>query len=196
MKVALAGAPGSGKSALAHGIQQHFEQDVFIVDDYVEHFQVDQGWVCGILGGWIANLSIALRRLEMEDRDRRSLIIGENPAYITCGTLVDTTAYAAATMSVHHRDAMISNDDYVRVSNTMHVLGMLFHDTWPGRYDHVFYLPTLDPDSVHQYLAREIDAALNTFEVPYHVLRGDPDERLAQALSFMGADEASTPDQQ
>lgn len=174
--VGLIGVPGSGKTELADEIFTHYavEYDgpigglVVKIDGYVESIQRLQGWACDVWGGWIANLSIALTRLEREEYERRS---NEGDAvHVTCGTLVDTLAYAALSLNVRHRDAEVSNDDYVRAQNVMHTLGMLFSDTWPNRYDHLFFLFRPDAPPAYAELQDAMTTALDTLAVPYVAL--------------------------
>lgn len=202
-RIALTGAPGSGKSALATALlpentSYRPARRVRHIDGYADGLRSRTQWAFGYYGGWIANLAVAFERTTLEEQQARLMEMGDypgegEPVLITCGTLVDTIAYTAMTMNVNHVDeSNPGENDYLRVSNTMHMLGMLFHDTWPGRYDHVFYLPTSSEQPLDRHLSVEIQAALNQLGTPYVELPLSFQEQL-DVLATTLSDDAAPP---
>lgn len=190
-RIALVGPPGSGKTELAHGIVQRMDGAWDLVDGYVEKLRDETGWAYGHWAGWIANLGVALRRMEVEERVWNSNAVGA----VSCGTLVDTLAYAAMHMEIRQASSMPAADDYVRVANVMHTIGMLFNDTWPGRYDHVLLLaPAGDTGHLDDRLYETMESALEVLDVPYGEVRHG-DQAIADALATINRDATPAPEE-
>lgn len=198
-RIALSGAPGSGKTDLANTLRDARADHTFVLDQYVEGLRDRTGWSYGYYGGWVANLNVALTRLTQETRESLFALDyfdegNDEILQVTCGTLVDTIAYTATTMNVNHVDLVdAGNDDYRRVANTMTILGMLVHDTWPDHYDLTFYLETSSEDPLDQHLGREILAAFETLGIPYVPLPAGLDERVEMVTDLLEPGEPPAP---
>ena len=187
MRIGLSGAPKSGKTELAVQLAEHFGWDdpYPIVDDYVEDLRADTDWAYGYWGGYQANLQVALERLRKEIKVELS-----SKNKITCGTLLDTCAYAANLTYIPWENEIIDARETQRTEMVMHILGMLFIDTFPERYDHLFYLPTRSEEFFDKSQDEILRMAFNQFRAPHHALVTDQTQ-LADAIRIIESDEAS-----
>jgi energy-coupling factor transporter ATP-binding protein EcfA2 len=192
MRIALIGAPGSGKSELAKALEDKLDGDVGIVDDYMDEVQEYSRFVLDEHATYIGNLYILLGRYAKE-----RLIEEEVKSccdhLISCGTLVETTVYTSLE-AVNHQDDV----HWVRVQNMMNIIGTFFQDTW--RYDHTFVLqlPNPDTDDIAGKVDRHLFMAINSFGIHYTPIDGSLDERVAKVLEAIKKDddETPTPDEQ
>lgn len=136
MKIGIVGAPGAGKTQLAEGIVEALtEQRTFTtVDDYVPALSQVTDVAYGHFAGYVGNFQVAFERLRIEQATNR--VFGHT---ITCGTVIDTMIYAAMYSQFASDNAPDKRAEFARVSTTMHMFGMLVHDTLD--YDLIFYLP-------------------------------------------------------
>lgn len=145
MRIGLIGAPGSGKSALAETVKTAVgltdeRENLHIVDGYAEGIGQRRDLAIGEMGGYLANLNIALHREHLE---RQALIDHEALHVITCGTLLDTATYVAmdgASMLNQEVNAAEKADQMKRIEAVMQILAVLYMDTF--KYDRLFYLPS------------------------------------------------------
>lgn len=147
MKIALIGAPGSGKTKLAKEIAKKL--DLKIVDGYAEKWSKRTGLTVGFTGGYTHSLGVALDRV-FEERK-----LEDN--FVTCGSTLDSLLYMAL-MSLSDPN----NVEFIRAKSYMEVLSMLFYDFWG--YDHVFFcrLYAEEPDGTKEKSAEEL---LSGFEL-------------------------------
>lgn len=166
IKVALLGAPSSGKTATAQDIKDGLPDfNIAICDDYVPDIEQRSDNTLGHFASYLGNLQVALGRWERE----RMVIRDEQPdILITCGTVVETTVYEAidalAQANTSKQDGTLTlralqNDK--RASVTMTILGIIAYDTWD--YDYAYHLPLDDNASasnrvVNDHIAEAADA--------------------------------------
>lgn len=143
LKIALVGAPNSGKTELAQQIQQALpERSLQIVDKYVEDLQKHTGLAFDHYANFHGNAMIALRRVE-EELNRTSVLNpdGGLEVLVTCGSAIETTVYSAffalSNSKTGNPGVNAMNDK--RTFTAMTWLGTLAHDTWD--YDYAFYVP-------------------------------------------------------
>jgi len=168
LKIALVGAPSSGKTALALALRDTLGYEV--VDDYIGDIEDRSDNTLGHFASYLGNLQAAIGRWEAE---RRCLRDGKVDSLITCGTIIETLVYNGVQALVQaHADSeamtlrAIQNDK--RSSLSMMLLGVITHDTWD--YDHAFYLPLPEDASdeaklVDKYIietAETVDIQLTT----------------------------------
>src|SRR5574338_1627887 len=148
MTLGLVGAAKSGKTDLADALFEKLDGKIKIIDDYVDEIGRENDVAIGVAGNYISNLYILLGRYTLE---RKHTNCGCFNHVITCGTLIDTSVYAAY-------DAMSSNDDpqeqsqnWVRITNFMNQLGSFYQDTMaaPAFYDNLFVMPETKSDDEH-----------------------------------------------
>jgi ABC-type dipeptide/oligopeptide/nickel transport system ATPase component len=181
MKIALIGAPGSGKSELADALTQKLDGSVAIIDDYVEAIARDESGLCtGICASYISNLYILLGRYARERK-----VQDKADHSITCGTMIETAVYATLNAVKGQREA-----DWVRVTNLMGIFGSFKNDTYD--YDHVFLLPLENPQegTAAEKVDKNLFMSVNAFGYHYTPLTGPLDERLEKALKIIEGSEA------
>lgn len=174
MKIAIVGAPGSGKSELAVEIEKLLQSKcssckIAIIDDYIDDIGREVDLAMDGQTTYVGNLYAMLGRFTLE---RKAESEGAKHV-ITCGTMVDTGVYAT-------RKAVEEQTQLAWIQNTnfMNIMGSLVRDTW--RYDHVFVLSLdgSDPVSVEGAIDRGVFMALSTFKIPFVPLRGTLEEKV------------------
>lgn len=188
MKIGLCGVPGSGKSDLALALSDELE-DVFVADGYAQEYSLRSDLAVGLLGSYVANIGVALERINLERQIKKS-----DKGCITCGTLLDTSVYAAiaGVNSVNGApDPANQEDEFRRVNATMQLFGCLYVDSFG--YDHVFYLPPRQlPENWSDEMVRRYDQDL---QVAFQMFNLTPivplmaetvEEQLALAMEAMG----------
>lgn len=170
LKIALAGVPGSGKTALAKSLQKEFEKDpekygsIAIIDDYISEIEEETDLALGFFGTYIGNIHVALGR-EYRDRIARE----EHDTTITCGTLFETSAYLAQKMEREFSILEEEGEKYewnLRVDASMRYISCLYLDT--VRYDMIYHLSpiVLEEENIDiTTLERSLQAAFNAFEL-------------------------------
>lgn len=121
MRIALIGAPGSGKTEIAKALAKEF--NLKVIDGYAEAWSKRTGMVVGFSAGYPHSLSVALDRVFLEAK--------EEDNFVTCGTSIDSLMYMA--MSSLKTPNQI---EFARAKSYMEIIGTLFYDFW--NYDHVF----------------------------------------------------------
>ena len=180
MKIALVGAPESGKTEVAEELAALLDEGtVAVVDDYVSKLSDATNIAFDHFAGYLNNLQVAFKRLEAE-QEAATL----DCPVITCGTLMETTLYC----TLHGQVVMSAPDtrekqiEFARGDTAGRTLALLVHDSW--RYDHVFYLPYADErrdTSWNSILDTDLPSALEQFFIRYEVLTGSTEERAQEA---------------
>jgi len=137
MRIGVMGAPNAGKSKFARRLKKELEgmyqaETWKIVDGYVEKLQKATDMAYGRFGNYVDNFQVAFKRRELE-------LAHENT--ITCGTIVDTNAYAFMIVEPNVDDELFTMQ-YQRIEALTRTLAIMYVDTWD--YDYAFYLPTED----------------------------------------------------
>jgi hypothetical protein len=173
------------------------EQQVEVVDNYIEEIENRSDNTLGHFASYLGNVQAAIGRWEFE-----RLALAKKPdVLVTCGSIVESTVYNAIQALIQHRSEdgaltlrELQNDRRASVSMTF--MGIMRHDAF--EYDHVFYLPLSeerkDEDDVKWEAAVDdhIPEAAEALGVQYIALPEDPDERLAKVLETVLVSEATT----
>jgi hypothetical protein len=136
MKVALLGAPGSGKTAVAKRARTQLNKtDPWkVIDGYVERLTLRTGLPFGELSTIPHNLAVITNRWVLEAEAQRD---GLNT--ITCGSIYESIIYSTfSTMFVGSIEGEMLYDDRYR-DVMMHALGAIEGSTYD--YDAIFWLP-------------------------------------------------------
>lgn len=130
MKIAIIGAPGSGKTTLAKQIAK--KKELKVVDGYAERFAKRNDLAIGFFGGYSTTLGIALDRVFEENK-------ADND-YVLCGTTLDSLMYIAMSSPKNPNQV-----DFMRAKTYLESVAILYFDYWS--YDHVFVCrrPKTDP---------------------------------------------------
>ena len=182
-KIALIGAPTSGKTALAQQIKEALsERKVAIVDNYIRDIEERSDNTLAHFATYVGNVQVAIGRWEAE---RKALRDEEPDVLVTCGSIVETTVYNGiqALLSARLRDnpwsiRTLQNDKRSSVSMTF--LGILGFDTWD--YDHAFYLPVKSEDDWIQVVSDHIPDAAEALMAQITRLSEDRGEWIGRVL--------------
>jgi hypothetical protein len=196
LKIALMGAPNSGKTELAQQLQQALDgKKVAIVDDYIQIIEQRSNMVLSHYATYLGNMQAAIGRFEAE----RVVAADKPDVAITCGTLVENAVYTA-TLAYITNNASEGDTNYrlvndARANLTMSWLGVLKHDLWD--YDLAFYLPLADDaDRWDAVVDESIEEAARTMSVDYTTLPQDRDTRVGIVLQEIVQLEATASDEQ
>jgi hypothetical protein len=177
MKIAIVGAPGSGKTELAEGLEKYLRErcpncTTAVIDDYVDEIGKQNDIAIGGDATYIGNLYIVLGRLTHE---RKAESDGAKHT-ITCGTIVESSVYT--TIEAVRQQ---TQPHFVRATNLMNLLGSIFQDAW--QYDHVFVLSLEESDleTIEGQVDQALFMALSSFSVPFTPLNGSFEEKLSKA---------------
>lgn len=200
MRIAITGAPGSGKSELAQIIHdeivkgdidcQKCHTPVAVIDDYAGPTSDRYDLAMGVQGDYLVNLAIAFERIALERH-----AVNTNKTIITVGTLLETSVYQALSFEgrSEFKDLPGEQEDFARrVEATLKTLACLYVDTF--HYDHVFYVQPLGDPQHDEDMLRVFDRNLQSafhafFLTPVTPLYTDPDisreEVQAQRLALV-----------
>lgn len=177
LRIALVGAPGSGKSELASkialdGIER--KSPVYVIDRYVESLSHEVDIAMGYLADYVPNLMCAMERFSRERR-HAAQYIDVFPNRLTCGTVIESACYAAmrSASEAETDSPMEKKIGTLRMETAMNMLSMVLAETWD--YTHVFYLP------LRQDHDNEIDLRL--------------DHSIRDALAMLGIDHTPLTDE-
>lgn len=181
-RIGLVGAPGSGKTRLAHKLADELRQEygtTKVIDSYVQPIIDKTGIALGHFATYLGNLMIAGERLQAELAWQKAKVNS-----ITCGTILETTTYLSTAVGIQKERDPQNNYLFERARVQLESFGLILHDTF--RYDHVFYLPLPETDDKEvifdQHLDQELEAAIRLFNIPATRLEGDTDAKLKAAL--------------
>ena len=184
MKIALVGAPDSGKSELAQALALELNGEVAIVDDYVPRLEDRTDCKFGHFSDSVDNIIIFVERI-VNERAADAL----NPQHrITCGTIIENLIYASlwATTATAIAKGDDLNEEMERSINVARIGSQFIWDTW--RYDLVFVLPLpsekRQPDAWDTILDDRLLEGLESFFIPYKALGANAtvEERVAEVL--------------
>lgn len=164
MKIALLGAPGSGKSKLAEDLAR--KVSAYVIDGYVKDIEGEYGIpVEHFLGSYISNIHVASYRILQESH------AAEYGRVITCGTIIETLIYQVMWTRLAwevNRDP----DNQIRGEIALGLLASLLRDTWD--YDFAYYLPSNGKGDEREWLIKEVNinipVALQEFGIDYKTI--------------------------
>lgn len=191
LRIALVGAPNSGKSELARQISESFpNKKVEIVDDYIKEIEKRSDNTLSHFATYLGNIQAAIGRWEAERRISRD----ENPdVLVTCGTMIETIVYNGVHALIEHNvdgDELtlraLQNDRRASVSMTL--LGIMNYDNWD--YDLSFYLPLEDGEKWDEAVDRHISEAAEALDIKPIALSENRADRIAKVLQEVVAHEA------
>lgn len=166
MKIAIVGAPTSGKTELAEALKKKLDGEVAIIDDYVDDIGRQSDLAMAETATYLGNLCVITGRFGLE---RRAIADGADHV-ISCGTMIESSVYA--TMEAVRGS---TEPHWIRIQHFMALLGSLYQDTFASPvdgYNHVFALRLKDPDveTIEGQVDRNLFMALNAFGVHFTVL--------------------------
>lgn len=193
IKVGLIGVPGSGKSDLAYGVASN--EDV-VIDGYVEDLASSLDMHITYQSTYIPNLMVVFQR---ETSERMATVNGrgKDAVRITCGTILDSLAYAAVKVENYANSPKtdLTRRQLFREMSAAQVISIMLEDLW--EYDHLFYLPPpADLDSPHlQRVNETIQAGMQKWNIPAVDLSGKKiSDRLTAFYETIHSKETSDPD--
>lgn len=171
--IGLIGMPGSGKTALAHALQDYYIRGdadcetcytpVGIVDKYAENTGFAGQYAIGLEGGWMASVSIAVARYNAE---RSAMATAKT--IISCGTAIETAIYLAS--HFQEKATYITESEgpafKARMDASMRFMAALYNDTF--NYNSVYYLPPYfkeDPDPKWMEFDKNLQASFQSFDM-------------------------------
>lgn len=150
-RIAIVGAPGSGKSDLAYEIADYLQLErgmsVEVVDKYIENWSNYTDIAPGEFATYIGNMQIAMERLNSEQATEAVLRKDEGSddrkVLITCGTILETLVYQcfnAYCLAVKYQDGKSTEriSSNIRSNVTNQWLTLLKIDSW--RYDKALWI--------------------------------------------------------
>lgn len=189
MKIALIGAPSSGKTELAQQLATELP-DCQVVDNYVKTVEDRSNIVLGQWGTYVGNMQVALARWEAE----RMATKQSAPNVVVCGSIIETGVYEAieaySLAEVSNASERLQLD--ARAGCTMTWFGIFKNDTYDC--DHAFYLPLPEDhqDKFEALVDNQIAEAADAFEIEYITLSADRNARLQEVLGVVRENDGAT----
>lgn len=185
MRIAILGAPGSGKTELAEALKPKLEGKTQIIDNYVEQIGAECDLAMGGEATYIGNLYVALGRYA---RERKARGCGCYANIITCGTLIESSVYATLNAMTGMSKPDEQSANWTRITNFMNILGSIYQDTVLAEgegYDQAYVLSHVikNQDPVAEQVDKSLFMALNTFNFAYTPLEGSLDQKLEAILA-------------
>lgn len=187
MKIALLGAPNSGKTAVAKALSRKLQaanpgESWAVVDKYVEKLTAKTGRPFGVEADYTEHFAVVTARWVAEWEAESK---GRN--VITCGSIYESLIYAATLSFVPQSEADLL-DFQLYSQASMNALGVFEFVTF--EYDAMFYLPWQDPDeaTVHSWdgvINAKIPEVLTGHGKYAVTLNGTDQERAAEAFNFV-----------
>jgi nicotinamide riboside kinase len=174
--IALLGGPGSGKTELAEALRDEIVRNdgqcadcktpVALVDGYPEMVRDSAQYEIGLDGGYMANISIALGRYNME---RTFFHSGDYKTAIICGTVIESSVYSAMHFE---RTIKLANSDEDKLQEaqrfdaSIKMMAALYMDTF--KYARAYYIPPLEKPADDRWLnfERNLQAAFSAYNAP------------------------------
>lgn len=183
LKIALVGAPGSGKTELAQQINKALNRSFQCVDNYVEELETETNISFSHYANHFANAMVVCKRVAKE-RNVEDVLNpdGGLEVRVTCGTILETTIYSAL-FALSNADTGVGqinliNDKRAQIAMTW--LGVAALDTW--EYDYSFYCPYDGNDNWQGIVDENIPEAIDALGVKITKLPDAREERLAKVL--------------
>lgn len=177
MKIAILGAPGSGKTKFANRLAKSLRTDeglkIRVIDNYAQRIQKSSGLALGPWASYSENFMVAGERMQLESAQKADY-------QITCGTIIDTIVYAMVKSDVifHNDSDQERRYVYAHAQGAVNGLSVWYTETW--NYDIGFFLP-LEKENKHRWTDSINDAyspVVESFLVPnIYSLEGDQKER-------------------
>lgn len=174
--IALLGSPGSGKTETAEALRDEIirrdgqcadcKTPVALVDGYAEMVRDAAQYEIGLDGGYMANISIALGRYNME---RTFFHSGDYKTAIVCGTVLESSVYSAMHFE---RTIKLANSDEEKLQEaqrfdaSIKMMATLYMDTF--KYARAYYIPPLEKPSDERWLnfERNLQAGFSAYNAP------------------------------
>lgn len=177
MKIALLGAPGSGKTKLARAIAKKLD-GCTVVDNYVQKLQKQIGAPFGPNSSFPAEIEVLGARWTAEDSVKTE-------HSVTCGTLYESIIYASSITpwSVGEQTLI---EDQIYVQTMMSAFGALGIKTYD--YHALFYLPWENRESDHSWDAvvnAKIPEVLAGFGLAYVTLTGTNKQKVERVTELI-----------
>lgn len=159
MKLAILGAPGSGKTDFAReliGLLAKGDYDRFwLIDNYVDDLRACTRLEYGGFGSHVDDLQVVFKRREWE-------LAWAHANTVTVGTVLDSTVHCfvrSDEAARNRREVSLKTEHLRTIAGTF---GLLYTDIWD--YDYAFMLRYKGDD----WHSRMIDAGLNDIITAYH----------------------------
>lgn len=178
MKIALLGAPGSGKSKLAQSFGRKLGWHV--VDGYVDKLQKQTGLAYSNETSFAEEIQVLGARWAAEDAAR-----SKYPNTITCGTIYESLIYASSILpwAVNEQTML---EDQVYIQTMMGAFGAMAMKTFD--YHGLFYLPWEDGHDEHSWGAvvnKQIPQVLNGLGLAYVTLTGTNKQKVERVTELI-----------
>jgi hypothetical protein len=196
MKLAITGAPGSGKTQTAKSIARRLTkvgENVKVIDGYVERLQLETGLAYGHFASYPLNFQILFNRLMLEQKYQN-----EGFSTITCGSIYETTLYCA----LHGNRSWVGSPEDTRAhiegKITMEAISMF--ETMTSDYLHIFRLPydskrlAEKEDGWDTVIDQKLPEVLEGYFRYATVLEGTLKERTDFAINIINAIQTQTPE--
>lgn len=192
-KIAIIGAPTSGKSNLAIRLAEELDGKTAIIDNYIDEIGREADLQPGIDASYIGNLFFITGRY---GRERKAWSCGCYDTTISCGTLIESSVYATMNSMALAKESGQEATNWTRITNFMNLLGSFYQDTLGTEgYDYVFVSSLEEPDvnTIEGQVDRNLFMALSAFNVGYVPLTGTNDEKIKTMLeTIKGSNEQPT----
>lgn len=190
MKIAILGAPGVGKTALAHELAPLLErwnnERWYVLDDYVQELRNTTRLEYGGFGDFVDDLQVVFKRREWElahEGQRNTIMVG---------TVLDSAIHNFIRVEEEaktRRDIGIINERLRAIAATF---GLLYTDSWD--YDYAFLLRSSDD------FGKGLEDLISTYRAPVLSFNPEvPDDEKAQtafeAIRAFEEDESSEADE-
>jgi energy-coupling factor transporter ATP-binding protein EcfA2 len=178
IKIALLGAPGSGKSKLARSLSRKLD-DVGIVDGYVDKLTKLTTQKYGANTSFVQEIQVLGARWAAEDA-----AIAQHTCVITCGTIYESIIYASSVQPWAHNEQTLL-EDHVYIQTVMSALGAMATKTFD--YHALFYLPW-ESEGEHSWesvVNAKIPEVLNGLGLAYVTLTGTNKQKVERVTEFI-----------
>lgn len=178
MKIALLGAPGSGKSKLARSLARKIDNSA-IVDGYVDKLQKQTSNTYGPNTNFVQELQVMGARWAAEDA-----VIRQDKHCITCGTIYESIIYASSVAPWQLNEQTLVQDQ-IYIQTVMGALGAMGIKTYD--YTALFYLPWEEDDehSWSMVINAKIPEVLDGYGYSYVTLTGTNKQKVERVTELI-----------